>query len=487
MAHCPNLADTAMTQPNFVKRDFPPRIADLGFSVELPSSWQAQDLPEEEPAFDDATRLFGLAAVAAPYAAIILAAAARPAFDEGTVQDWALWLIQQNEVQPSTLGPSALGDLPAIVGQCAVQGDIGPMTMFFAFAEDGGRLLHLSVIGPDALGAHVFEVWQRVLSSFRLAAPQGPTVLLHPQPEVMTQAPGDDTPLPDIGSFALPGGRATLEQTHPINQALLEQGRGFAPRIQAMDEDNGRAWVVSPALQAVLAVPLGWHLLDDSRRLLLLHPDSSVQISLERLTAPDGDLQALLNRFEAEARAAYPAPQCQRMASGATVGLAVFDIDDGSEPIAQLHLLTTGPEPETALRARVTTTREQARMAGDLGEVLLYGIQFQMEFAPPAPDDGQPEWVREAYALEAQDRLEEAEQAMRRGCDHIGLLISIAHMYRQRMLRLAQAGDTAGAALARSKAVEWAYSYAGSATSGGEGAALSMERDDFIRELGGHE
>ncbi|MFG6428765.1 hypothetical protein [Roseateles sp. LYH14W] len=474
-----------MTSSTFVQRDFPARIANLGFSVDLPDSWQAQDLPEEEPAFDDATRLFGLAAVAAPYAAIILVASARPAFDEGTVQDWALWLIQQHQVQPSTLGPASLGDLPAIVGQCAVQGDFGPMTMFFAFAEDGGRLLHLSLIGPDALGAHVFQVWQRVLASFRLAAPQGATVLLQPQPEVMTAAPGDDLTLPDIGSFALAGGRATLEQTHPINQALLEQGQGFAPRIQAMDEDNGRAWVVSPALQAVLAVPLGWHLLDDSRRLLLLHPDSSVQISLEQLPAPEGDLQALLGRIEAQARADYPAPQCQRIASGATVGLAVFDIDDGPEPIAQLHLLVAGNEPETALRARVTTTREQATMAGDLGEVLLYGIQFQMEFEPPAPDDGQPEWAREAYALEAQDRLEEAEQAMRRGCDHIGVLISIAHMYRQRMLRLAQAGDTAGAAHARSKAVEWAYSYAGSATSGGEGAALSMERDEFVRELGG--
>ena len=126
-------------------------------------------------------------------------------------------------------------------------------------------------------------------------------------------------------------------------------------------------------------------------------------------------------------------------------------------------------------------------MAGDLAEALLHGVQFAFESeAATQEDDSRPDWAREAYALEAQGRLEEAEQTMRQGCDHIGVLISIAEMYRQRMLRLAQAGDVAGAAHARTKAVEWAYSYAGCATSGGEGAALSYERDEFIRDLGGH-
>ena len=480
-----------MTPTTFVEREFPSRIANLGFCLELPDSWQVQDLPEEELVFDDPARLFGLAVATAPYAAIILAAAARPAYEEGTVQDWALWLIQQNEVQLSTLGPSTLGDLAAIVGQCAVPGELGPMTMFFAFAEDGGRLVHLSITGPDALATHVFEVWQRVLATFRLALPKGPTVLLQAHPEVVepdvVREPEHvaSKALPDIGSFALPGGRATLDQEHPVNQALLQQGRGFAPRIQAVDLDNGRAWVASSALQAVLAVPLGWHLLDDGDRLLLLHPDGSVQISLERLPAPEGDLHALLDRIEAETRAAYPAPHCGRMASGVTVGLAVTGIHDGDLPIGQLHLLMSGEAPETALRARATATREQATMAGDLAEVLLHGIQFAMESAMVAKDDdGHPEWARKAYALEAKDRLEEAEQTMRQGCDQIGVLLSIADMYRKRMLRLAQSGDVAGAAHARAKAVDWAYSYAGSATSGGEGAALSMARDDFIKGLG---
>ena len=68
-------------------RSFPSRIADLGFSVELPESWQPQALPDETPDFDDGTRLFGLGAAVAPYAALVFAAAARPAYADGTIYD----------------------------------------------------------------------------------------------------------------------------------------------------------------------------------------------------------------------------------------------------------------------------------------------------------------------------------------------------------------------------------------------------------------
>jgi len=95
-----------------------------------------------------------------------------------------------------------------------------------------------------------------------------------------------------------------------------------------------------------------------------------------------------------------------------------------------------------------------------------------------------PAWARHARALEAADRLDEAEQAMLAGCDQLGVLMSIAEMYRQRMLRLAVGGDSAGAADARARAERWAWQYAANATSGGEGVALSRERDSFIASLG---
>lgn len=480
-----------MSSESFVRRAFASRIADLGFALELPASWQLQDLPDETPDFDDGKRVFGLAAATAPYAALVFAAAARPAFDDGTVHDWALWLVQQHAVDVRAIGPSTLGELPAIVGQCAAASDIGEMLTHFAFAEDGQRLLYVSVTGPAAMAQHVWQVWSQVQRTFALETPRGSTTPLMPQVQPQQPPPGSNTTVADIGSYALEGGRATLLQDHPINRKLMEQGRGFVPRLLAADDAQGRAWVASMALRASLALPYGWHPLDDSRRLVLLHPDGSVQVSLETMTSPDGSVQPLLDRIEAAARADYPAPECLRLQSGAITGLAVRNIHDGQQPLQQLHLLMAAPDAGVEhryVRARVTTTPEQMSRAADLGEALLFGLQFDSTEAraePMAQEEAQtqPEWALRAYALEAEGKLEEAEQAMLKGCNQLGVLFSIAHLYRDRLARLAAAGDAAGAAHARERAEHWAWAYAAGATSGGEGAALSRERDAFIASL----
>lgn len=487
---------------DFVTREFPVRIADLGFAVKLPRSWQPQDLPDQAPSFDQPTHLFGLAAVAAPYAAIVFAAAARPAYDNGSVLDWAQWLITQGGVDLRALGPSQLGALPAIVGQCAAASDMGEMTTFFAFAEDGGRLVHASLSGPRALEGHVWSAWREVLASFALASPQGATVPLAPAPAVHEPPEGSDAAVSDVGRFALEGGLATLQQEHPLNQRLLQQGRGFAPPIRAADEASGKAWVSSMALQAVLALPLGWHALDDSRRLLLLDPANEVQVSLERLSAPGEDAELawaqLLDRIEAQARQDYPAPEFLRLRNGPVLGLAVRGIADGEQALQQLHLLIAADTAQTVIRARVTSTPQRSSMAGDLGEALLHGIGFVSDLSPAAvdgpataaagngaePSSAPADWAEQARVLEAAGRLQEAEQVMLEGCDQQGVLMSIAWMYRRRMQQLAAAGDAEGAALARQRAIRWAWQYAGGATSGGEGVALSRERDEFIASLG---
>lgn len=105
----------------------------------------------------------------------------------------------------------------------------------------------------------------------------------------------------------------------------------------------------------------------------------------------------------------------------------------------------------------------------------------------PAKEDG-PDWWRMAQALEEAGRLEEAEQAIRQAVPHIGCAASIAEMYAQRMRLFQRAGDEPRASEAFKKAVDWMGTYAGWATSGGEGEALSYERDCFhaalVREFG---
>ena len=93
------------------------------------------------------------------------------------------------------------------------------------------------------------------------------------------------------------------------------------------------------------------------------------------------------------------------------------------------------------------------------------------------------EWMERAEALEKEDRLIEAEAVLRDSIPHQAFALTIAEMYRRRMLRLADAADAPGAAEARQKASDWAYFYASQATSGGEGTAMSAERDEFLRSL----
>ena len=111
---------------------------------------------------------------------------------------------------------------------------------------------------------------------------------------------------------------------------------------------------------------------------------------------------------------------------------------------------------------------------------------------PPSGEESSsssgPDWWRKALALEAAGKDTEAEQAIRQAVPHIGAAASIAEMYARRMRVFQRAGDEPRAVAAFKKSVDWMGTYAGWATSGGEGEALSYERDQFhaalVREFG---
>lgn len=98
----------------------------------------------------------------------------------------------------------------------------------------------------------------------------------------------------------------------------------------------------------------------------------------------------------------------------------------------------------------------------------------------------EPEWWLKAKRLELEDKLEDAERTIKDAVPHLGFASQTAQLYLERMLRLQEGGDAAGAAAAYQKSSDWMYNYASYATSGGEGAALSYERDQFLKELKNH-
>lgn len=88
----------------------------------------------------------------------------------------------------------------------------------------------------------------------------------------------------------------------------------------------------------------------------------------------------------------------------------------------------------------------------------------------------------QARVLEAQDRFAEAEALIKQAMPD-GWPQQSAHVYELRMHRLIAAGDAAGALDAFKRASDWLYFFASCATSGGEGAAYSLTRDDGIAEM----
>lgn len=92
-------------------------------------------------------------------------------------------------------------------------------------------------------------------------------------------------------------------------------------------------------------------------------------------------------------------------------------------------------------------------------------------------------WARAGNGTDGPDRLEALEKEMLRSIDHIGVAASIAEIYAGRMRAFQRAGNEPRAIAAFKLAVDWMDRYASSATSGGEGAALSHESDQFRAAL----
>lgn len=102
--------------------------------------------------------------------------------------------------------------------------------------------------------------------------------------------------------------------------------------------------------------------------------------------------------------------------------------------------------------------------------------------------EGGPDWWRGALELESAGKIQEAEARILQGVDQIGGVSSVAEMHARRMRRFLQEGDAVAARKAFADAERWIFHYASLATSGGEGAALSRERDllraEWVAQLG---
>ena len=147
------------------------------------------------------------------------------------------------------------------------------------------------------------------------------------------------------------------------------------------------------------------------------------------------------------------------------------------------------------LRAQAGPRNGHMRDYFEMGEdvttprvIPVFHDQSNRQMIVPPPEEelvsyDSSKWARMATSEEGPDQLVEMEEEMRKAFPHIGVAGSIAEMYATRMRTFQRAGNEARAIAAFKLAVEWMATYAGWATSGGEGEALSHERDRFHAAL----
>lgn len=359
-------------------RKFPARIADLGFSAQLPTDWIAPELPPEEIDFSVPTKCVPLALVTAPHAVIVFAFVARPAYDDGTLHDWASYLLGHNQLTPRAMGSDQVAGVPAVVGEATQESELGTILVRFAFLEDGGRLINLSLTAPEELADAVRGAWFSMLQSFQLENPKGSRFSTAPAataPAATTPAatpPAGSTPptalmtSAEIAAMALAADASSLDPENPMNVRLRNNGAGLVPRLASVDLAEKSARVGAGAVQGFFRVPLGWHVIDDGKRTLVFDAANRIQVSLsqrqhEGASPSDFARQLLQPYFEQQPDLLKIEAALSGIACAGLRGVII-----GKETLDQYFFVREIGREGLYLVARISATAEDAKRALDL-------------------------------------------------------------------------------------------------------------------------
>lgn len=164
----------------FDERTFATYGADLDFALQLPVDWMADAMDAEQSAVTRGGALIPLAVLRAPDALAVFTVSACMAFAKGTVNEWAALLCEQQDLYAGDLRAERIGTMDGVSGESLLRSEEGNTTVRFAVAEDGGRLLHVSLRAPEAVAGAYLSMWTFALSSFTLSAPRGQRARVFP-------------------------------------------------------------------------------------------------------------------------------------------------------------------------------------------------------------------------------------------------------------------------------------------------------------------
>lgn len=334
-----------------------------------------------------------IAGTLAPYGAVLFSVVARPAFEDGTIQDWAEFLVAKEKIQIVSMTPGMVAGMPAVIIEALNETDSGVMRMRTALLEDGKRFLNLSVMAPAAIWKSVEPTLQTAMSSFRLAEPRGSTTPLTraeakkvaARTAAMKKAvepvetpapaarPSDSNPTP-AAELALAEDTATLDPEHPLNIRMRNNGAGLTPRTLETNLAEKYAVVGAGAIVGTFRLPFGWHVIDDGRRILVFDAGGKIQISLN-LRRDGGNGRAMLEQILAQAKSEQPQIDPLLVDFAADMpGLVLRNYRDGDDVLVQAFVVKRLRDDGLAHVARVTAAPDDMSRAMNLAEVILRSL-----------------------------------------------------------------------------------------------------------------
>jgi hypothetical protein len=375
------MASPAPTQ--FVITEVPSRIADLGFVYMRPQDFRPMDLPEEEPKFESPEYFIPLHVCIAPYGAVVFSVAARPAYDDGTVEDWLRFHAKNQLGDVLSIRPEMIGDLRAMAADAVQPSEAGTMHVRAYFVEEGKRLLIVSVMAPEQLWGSVETMLQTMISSFRLQTPKGQSVptqrgaVTTPEqtPRELTPEERAELERPtEPAEVALASDAGSLAEDHPMNARLRDNGVGLVPRVLEVNEEKKYAKLGAGAIEAIFKVPLGWHVIDDGKRTLVFDAAGKVQVNLD-LRYATGTPAAMLDSLLQEHVAQQPDIEHLRLELCGMQCLALRNYRVEDEVLEQAFLLKEARREGMVLVTRVTASSEDMVRAMNVAEVVLRDME----------------------------------------------------------------------------------------------------------------
>lgn len=388
----------------------------LAFSCVVPDTWVEVPIPAEEYDLDNPAVFIPLLVRMAPYGAVVFTIAARPAFDSGSVQDWAEYLATQNNLSVESILEARVNRMPSIVIDATMPSDAGVMRSRSVFLEDGRRLFNIGALAPDAIWASVKNDFDRLLGAFALDDVQGLTAaplremtsesaidltaisqaLAAASPSETTATPpntkADESVAPEsadgaasddrparAADVALADDASTLDPELEINVNLRNSGAGLVPRVLNVVESEKYAVVGAGAIESLFHVPFGWHVIDDGRRTLVFDVKGNVQINLNLRPAGPSEIIPLLTSIGDELAQANPEALFLKMELMGMPCLAIRDLLIDGEKLDQAYLARPSHREGMALVCRVTASRSEMTRAVNTAEVILTSMQ-----RPPA-------------------------------------------------------------------------------------------------------